>query len=150
MKLSTLSDIRDHSLETSSGCWEWAHSVWGSGYGRIVDDGRPLRAHRVAYEIANGSIPADLLVLHSCDNRRCVNPAHLRLGTHAENMRDRATRNRTAVGERCHRAKLLEEHVREIKSLHAAGAAISDLAREYGVAYQSIWRIVRGRGWRHV
>jgi hypothetical protein len=70
-------------------CWQWTGSGDGKGYGKINIDGRMVHAHRVAWQLANGPIPDGLHVLHTCDNRGCVNVRHLWLGTHQDNMRDR-------------------------------------------------------------
>jgi hypothetical protein len=116
-------------------------------YSYIKDeDGQIKRASRVVaahvYGPANG-----LQVLHSCDNRRCVEPAHLRYGTHAENMADRAARDRTARGERHGQHKLSADAVREIRGRVASGEKQSDLAHEFGVYFSTVWKVVHGETW---
>lgn len=77
-------------------CWEWQGPFNHYGYGLIGDAlGTPQRAHRVSYEIHKGPIPDGLVVMHSCDNPPCVNPAHLSVGTVADNNWDRARKGRT-------------------------------------------------------
>lgn len=85
--------------EPNSGCWLWASGVSGSGYGAFWDGSRQRLAHRVAFEIYVGKIPADSQVLHKCDVRCCVNPTHLFLGTHAANMTDMVAKGRQARGD---------------------------------------------------
>jgi hypothetical protein len=75
------------------GCWEWTAGTQ-YGYGRFVLGGRTFKAHRLSYEISVGVIPDGLKVLHHCDNPPCVNPAHLFVGTHADNVRDREAKGR--------------------------------------------------------
>jgi HNH endonuclease len=76
------------------GCWDWQRAVNSVGYGRIARNGTRVYAHRAAYELAYGPIPKDMCVLHSCDNRRCVRPDHLFLGTKRDNMLDMAAKGR--------------------------------------------------------
>lgn len=81
------------------GCWAWTAARIGTGYGAIRIGGRTHLAHRVAHEMFIGPVPADLEVRHSCDNPPCVNPQHLLLGSHADNMLDMARRGRARGGE---------------------------------------------------
>lgn len=83
-----------------SGCWEWTGHRSSVGYGCLKVFGSMKDAHRFAYELYKGPIPDGLHVLHSCDNKLCVNPSHLSLGTHADNMRQAAERGRMRSGAR--------------------------------------------------
>lgn len=85
---------------TLNECWPWKAGTNLNGYGQMRVGFKKIGAHRLSWEIHNGSIPHGMHVLHCCDNRLCVNPSHLFLGTHADNMRDRVAKNRSARGER--------------------------------------------------
>src|SRR4029077_2420207 len=98
-----------------SGCHHWIGSIMPNGYGQIHVRGQTAYAHRVAWELANGSLSKDAFVLHTCDNRRCVNPAHLRLGTFQDNMDDMTSKLRHAHGARNAHAKLTVDQVRLIR-----------------------------------
>ena len=76
-----------------NGCWEWQGGKNNVGYGFVRDGKRMRTAHRVSYELHVGPITNNLHVLHNCDNKKCINPNHLRLGTHSDNMTDKYERN---------------------------------------------------------
>ena len=134
-------------------CWEWTAVVNEHGYGVIHPEGRrsgpTLKAHRVSLTFAGVDIEGRY-VLHSCDNRRCVNPAHLSPGDHEENVADMVTRQRQARGSRNGEAKLTERQVAEIRARAAQGELQRVLAAEYSVSRPTISRVVSREGWRHV
>src|SRR4051812_33008579 len=90
----------DKVAPQESGCHHWTGWLMPNGYGQIHSKGRTVYAHRVAWELANGLIPEGAFVLHTCDNRRCVNSAHLRLGSFQDNMDDMTDKLRHAHGVR--------------------------------------------------
>ncbi len=129
-------------------CWWWTAARNSYGYGRFSSGGKQLLAHRVAHELFVGPIPAGLWVLHTCNrgHEGCVNPSHLKLGTHPENMRDMA-RAGSNKGERNSRAKLTDELVREIRASTDTQQAI---AARLGVARSRVSRIRTRKSWAHV
>ncbi len=138
-------------VERTESCWIWQGAMWRNGYGRFKD-GPMMYAHRASYIITHGGIPYGLQILHRCDNRACVNPDHLFLGTQRDNMRDMVAKGRqgdkarqgTANG----RSKLSPEDVAEIRKKHASGVSISAIAREYGVSRPNIRFIVTRVTWK--
>lgn len=133
-------------------CWTWTGRRQG-GYGRfdLPEPQGGVFAHRVAYELLVGAVPAGLQVLHRCDNPSCVNPAHLFVGTHQDNMADRDSKGRGQHGERHSRARLSEDSVRAIRARYAhGGVSWRALGREYGVARSTIQAIIQGTSWKHV
>lgn len=90
--------LRSYKACQDTGCWLWDGSKYPNGYGWIKVFGRPVSAHRFSYELHNGPIPEGMEILHSCDTKNCVNPDHLRAGTHEENMAEAASRSRMKKG----------------------------------------------------
>ena len=133
-----------HNYRVENGCWIWQGIVNGSGYGQTsLIGGKSMTAHRAAWITANGEIPNGLHVLHKCDTPLCINPDHLFLGTHADNMADRTKKLRT-------NSKLTIAAVTEIRSMHKEGRSVASLAKEHGVSPGAIYSIVNRRTWRHV
>lgn len=138
-------------------CWEWQETTKGRGYGKLWVHGKRMKAHRLSWRIAHSmqEIPVGMCVCHHCDNPGCVNPAHLFLGTHADNMRDAARKGKffkkqTQVrGEKHGRHKLTEGDVLAIRSRYAKGCVSqSALAREYGVGQSTVSAVVTYENWR--
>ena len=131
-------------------CWVWTAST-KNGYGQIGADGTIKYAHRVSYELEHGEDPGEMHVLHECDNPPCVNPAHLQLGTHSENIRQAAERGQIEMkGEAHPQAKLTENDVVEIKDALDRGEDSEEIGDRYGVTGATIRWIDRGEGWPHV
>lgn len=131
-------------------CWTWLASVVQSGYGHIHSNGRLILAHRVSWELRHGPIPGGMQVLHRCDNRRCVNPDHLFLGTHQDNMDDMVLKDRHCRGERSPAAKLSPADVACARALNRAGASQKALARAFGVSHTTMRFAVLGKNWGSV
>lgn len=89
---------RNYSIDQLTGCWNWTGDMMTGGYGRVKCWGFYRGAHQLSYELHNGPIPSGMHILHSCDNKRCVNPDHLSIGTHAENMAEAGARGRMRRG----------------------------------------------------
>ncbi len=119
-------------------CWLWQRCLSTHGYGRFRLNGKTHTASRVAYGIAFGEIPDGLCVCHSCDSPACVNPAHLFLGTHRDNMDDRNSKGRS-------KKKLTHNDVSTIRAiLRQGGITRVAIARMFGVTKGAIWHIEHG------
>jgi len=131
-----------------NGCWEWKSNRDKGGYPKIAGT---TSGHRYSFERYIGKIPKGKLVCHSCDNRGCVNPDHLFLGNHKENMDDCCKKNRQARGEKTASSKLTEKNVGEINRLYNEGNITQkELGIKFGVTLGSIHRILAKRSWKHV
>lgn len=134
-------------VSVTPNCWEWSAALDADGYGRVSAGSRGagmLQAHRASWCLTFGDVPEGQSVLHRCDNRRCVRPGHLFLGTQRENAQDMAQK------ERGNTRKLTASEVIQIRFASSRGESRSALARRYGVGRSNIGSIARRETWQHV
>jgi hypothetical protein len=141
--------IRDEA----TGCWNWNGALRADGYGAYASVallGRRgvIPASRASWMIHNGQPPVGLLVCHTCDNRLCVNPDHLFLGTPKQNSEDMVAKRRMYGGERHWKAKLTREDAEQVRSLRASGWKIKPIAEKFGVTTSAIDGVLSGVNWR--
>lgn len=141
-------------VNAETGCWEWTASKQRGGYGQIMMGGKygkPKRAHRVSYELFCDKIPDGLHVLHKCDNRACINPGHLFLGTNADNQADMDAKGRRVSvglrGEANNGAKLTADDVAAIRSSQGS-LTHNALAAQFGISRSQVQNIIYGRQWK--
>ncbi len=135
-----------------SGCWEWIAGFNNRGYGVIHLPGpehTQIRAHQYSYTLHKGRIPKGKFVLHSCDNSKCVNPNHLRLGNHLENMADAVIRQRTAKGETNGNTVTSEAAVKAIRHAYPT-ESLATLAKRHGISRATVYQIVNRVTWKHI
>jgi hypothetical protein len=140
--MKTLKQRFDEKVSPSEfGCWLFIGATSG-GYGSIKHKGKSLRAHRVSYELHFGEIPEGMHVMHKCDNPACVNPQHLSLGTHLDNMRDMYSKGRRkpATGMKNGAAKITESMARRIVSDKTPSEALGKLLGVSGSRVRQIRR----------
>lgn len=130
-------------------CWKWTGKPTPQGYGMVSVNGSAIPAHRASWLYTYGEMPK-LWLLHSCDNPRCVNPAHLREGTPADNAADMVKRDRQSKGERRPNAKLTDADILAIRAAPSVWGIQTKLAKQYDVPTSSINRIRKGLIWTHV
>ena len=138
-----------------TGCWLWKGYLSKDGYGRFRfygRNGKKVQAHRASWILNFGPIPEGMFVCHKCDNRKCVNPEHLFLGTPQDNMNDMVAKGRSGDtrGEKSGLTHLTDADVLSIRARYPQGTKLIDLAREYGVAKSTVSYIVNGHTWKHV
>ena len=132
-------------------CWEWqAYVCHSTGYGRFAHkSGSVIGAHRYSFELHHRPLVDGELVMHSCDNRRCVNPKHLSAGTNRLKLDDMMAKGRSSRGEKCGTAILTVAQVVEIRERYAVGEPGTRLSREFNVSRSQVTGIVRGTFWPH-
>ena len=139
-----------------SDCINWSKSLTHNGYGLTTRNNKTYRAHRLAYCDYHGIDHSDIkgqVVRHTCDNRKCINPEHLLIGTQQDNMDDMKKRNRTARGEAHGRAKLSEVDIKTIRDRYIRGSKVHGLpaiAKDFGVAIPTVSKIINRHIWQSV
>jgi hypothetical protein len=138
-------------VQKSDGCWLWSGKKNSDGYGEMQIDGRFVKAHRYSWMLASGPVPDGMCVCHRCDTPRCVNPSHLFLGTHTDNMRDMARKGRGVSsgrrGEELPWTKLNEAAVLAIREDQRPQRLI---AKDYGIAQPLVSMIKTRSVWKHI
>ncbi len=138
----------------SSECWFWMGALDTGGYG-LMQSTISSKAHRISWTLFHGNIPKDKKVLHKCDNRNCVNPDHLFLGSQYDNVHDMIAKGRARKasqnGEENGFSKLKEEQILEIRNKYKNGnTSCKKLANEYSCSPMNICRIINRKLWSHV
>lgn len=139
-------------IKNSEGCWGWKFKLSPNGYTKFRYGGSCTSGHRVSWMIHNGAIPPGMFVCHICDVKSCVNPEHLFIGTHNDNMRDmvKKGRGRNLAGEDNGNAILTVEKVKKIRRLLRSGVTAVRIAKDFKVCAASISNIKAGRTWKYV
>lgn len=142
-------------INDQSECLEWKGTIKSNGYGQFKSlDKKWLHAHRYSYELFIGKIPMNMCVLHICDNRKCVNPEHLWVGTKKDNTQDMFNKKRNGnsalPGIKNGMAKLNEKDVLSIRTLYSKEINCTKLSEIYNVSISTIDRVVRNKSWIHL
>jgi hypothetical protein len=155
------------AIKDSNSCWEWTAGLFDKGYGAFWRNIRKANVHasNFSFELHCGPVPKGMHVCHRCDNRKCVKPSHLFLGTPKDNALDMIKKKRhqhgashwakkkpelIQKGKRVWNSKLTDDAVREARALRNAGAKISDIAKKLGVNAWTIHNAIIGKTWGHV
>lgn len=133
-----------YSIDPVTGCWIWIACKDKDGYGLVQDGRKVRRAHRVSYEMFVSEDLEGKILLHSCDNPSCVNPSHLKAGSHSDNQRDASLKCRHAS------QRLTPTQVIDIRAKFLNGERNKDLAKEYGITTGYVTNIIQRKKWAHI
>ena len=153
-KLPTTEERFWTKVKKTDGCWNWIGTKNATGYGIIGINGKNHLAHRYSYKLHIGKIPIGMSILHHCDVPACVNPAHIFIGTQADNMADMAQKGRAnggpPSGEGNDNVKLTETKVRAIFNDRENGMSFRSIGKKYSISHTQAWRILNGESWAHI
>lgn len=138
-----------HKIEKTTSCWNWTGRLDNGGYGRFSQgNGHWTKSHRAVYEFYKGPIPDGLIVRHMCNNRKCVNPDHLQLGTQKDNVADMFRTNPpNRVGDKSHARKISKNDATEIRQWREFGYTQQCLADAFGIKQPQVSSILSGKVW---
>lgn len=143
-----------YSLNWLNGCWEWNGGLTSKGYGELTYNDRSELVHRLmAKKVLGFNLKSKKLICHSCDNPKCVNPAHLFIGTYSDNIRDayRKGRHVARKGQEHYAAKLTVAGVVALRDeYHSGNFSLDDLAAQYGVCRSTVSKAIKGKTWKHI
>lgn len=151
----TLENIAFHyTVDPATGCWNWKKAIVHTGYGMKKCGSKNKLAHRLSFELHKGKIPKGKIVMHTCDNRACINPEHLRAGTNGENVRDCIAKGRFRTadkrGEKNPMKVLTTAIVNEARQRSQDGETITAIAAKLGVNRLTISDAIRRITWTHL
>lgn len=149
LKHYCLTDRFWSKVNKTDDCWNWTANTDRDGYGNITVNKIQYKAHRYSLMIHGVVVSKGCIVRHTCDNPGCVNPAHLRIGTHQDNMTDKVSKNRQTKGEAIVLSKLSESTVLEIRNLYPT-LSIRRLSRRYNTCENNVRAIVQRKTWKHI
>ena len=130
-------------------CWWWTGHCTGKGYGEFKWKGKNWGTHRASWTLHNGEIPEGMHVLHHCDNRKCVNPEHLYLGTNQQNVDDREIRGRGLTGRPGRKPLFTIEQVNRMQELVAHKVPQTKVAEMFGISQPSLWAIIHKKSYKY-
>ena len=136
-------------ISISGECLRWEGATVKGGYGTLTYKQKNYRAHRFAFAVAHGRLPVGM-VLHSCDNRLCVNPGHLSEGGHSDNMRDMVVRGRSCRGEGKPNVVLNEEAVKVMRHYRSKGFTYRRIAEAYDISMWTVRSATTGKAWKYL
>jgi hypothetical protein len=144
--------FRKQVKKMPSGCWEWQGWLNTFGYGGFMYLRKAWRAHRFSWFITYGLLPQGLLCLHKCDNRKCVRPSHLFLGTYKDNEQDKISKGRKVCnkGDDCNLSKLTAQKVIQLREDFKNGTDRQALSKKYKIGRDNISAILRRKTWKHI
>lgn len=138
-------------IKSEDECWEWTGRKLDDGYGLINENGIQYRAHRLSYEVNNGMIDDGMVIRHTCNNPKCVNPKHLVQGTHKQNSEDMVAAGHSQFGTKNTNSVLNDELVKEIREIYATKKhSYKSIGFKFNVSEATIGQIIRRDTWKHV